>query len=105
MVNDEIYGVVELALFRELEDHEREFLAKIAESIASTVSGVRITQKTRVLLEQSQQQTEEMRAQEEEMRQNQEELQATQEEMERQKAELQEEILQLKQQLAVVAED
>ena len=102
MVNDEIYGIVEVALFRELEDHEKEFLAKIAESIASTVSGTRITQKTKVLLEQSQQQTEEMRAQEEEMRQNQEELQATQEEMERQKSELQDEIEQLKQKLAVV---
>ena len=98
-VNDEIFGVVELALFRELEEYEREFLTKIAESIASTVSGVSTTQKTKILLEQSQQQTEEMRAQEEEMRQNQEELQATQEEMERQKSELQEEILQLKQQL------
>jgi hypothetical protein len=96
LVNEKIYGVIELASFKTWAEHELEFLSKIAESIGSTVSGVRITQRTKTLLEQSQQQTEEMRAQEEEMRQNQEELQATQEEMERQKAELEEEIAVLK---------
>jgi HAMP domain-containing protein/putative methionine-R-sulfoxide reductase with GAF domain len=95
-VNDEIYGIIEIASFNNWEGYQLEFLAKIAESIGSTISGVRITQKTKYLLEQSQQQTEEMRAQEEEMRQNQEELQATQEEMERQKGELEEEIAVLK---------
>ncbi|MEL7003074.1 MAG: GAF domain-containing protein [Bacteroidota bacterium] len=83
MVNDEIYGVVELASFNEYQQHEIEFVEKLAESISSTISGVKNNELTRHLLEESQELTEQMQAQEEEMRQNMEELTATQEEMNR----------------------
>lgn len=82
-VNDQIFGVVELASFNVMKDFEIEFVQKIAESIASTISSVKVNARTQRLLEESQQMTEQMRAQEEEMRQNMEELQATQEEMQR----------------------
>ncbi len=86
-VNDQIFGVVEIASFGMFQDYEIEFVQKIAESIASTISSVKINAKTQHLLEESQEMTEQMRAQEEEMRQNMEELQATQEEMQRSQSE------------------
>jgi putative methionine-R-sulfoxide reductase with GAF domain len=82
-VDKDVYGIVELASFREFEPHEVSFVERLGETIASTLSSVRVNQKNRRLFEQSQQQTEEMRAQEEEMRQNMEELTATQEGMNR----------------------
>jgi len=88
-VNDEVFGVLEIAAFKELEPHEREFVEKVAESIASTISSVNVSIRTRKLLEQSKMQAEEMINQEEELRQNMEEMQATQEEMRRHETELQ----------------
>ena len=86
-VNDQIFGVVEIASFSVFRDFEIEFVQKIAETIASTISTVKINARTQHLLEESQEMTEQMRAQEEEMRQNMEELQATQEEMQRSQSE------------------
>ena len=83
MVNDDIYGILEIASFREYSQYEIDFIEKLGESIASTISGVKVNQRTKVLLGESQQLTEQMQAQEEEMRQNMEELTATQEEMAR----------------------
>ncbi|MBS1489274.1 MAG: PAS domain S-box protein [Bacteroidetes bacterium] len=82
-VNEQIFGVVEIASFGSFKEYEIDFVKRIAESIASTISSVKINARTQRLLSESQQMTEEMRAQEEEMRQNMEELQATQEEMQR----------------------
>jgi len=82
-VNDVVYGVLELASFNEFVDFEIAFIEKIAESIASSLSAVKVNIRTQQLLEESTILTEQMRSQEEEMRQNMEELMATQEEMQR----------------------
>ena len=88
-VNDVIYGVIELASFRVLEPYHLDFVHKVCESIASTISSVKVNIRTSQLLAQSKLQAEEMVNQEEELRQNMEEMQATQEEMYRREAELQ----------------
>ncbi len=104
LVNDQVYGVIEVASFNEFSRFEVEFVERIAESIASTISSVKVTEKTKLLLEEAQQREEEFRAQEEEIRQNNEELMATQEEMARKQSELESSLAQHESQ-AVVAEE
>jgi putative methionine-R-sulfoxide reductase with GAF domain/HAMP domain-containing protein len=99
--NEKVQGVIEIASFEIYQPHEIEFIQRIAENIASTLSNVKTNETTRRLLEQSQELTEEMRAQEEEMRQNMEELEATQEEMRRNEQQYIEEIRYLKERLTV----
>lgn len=90
IVNDIVYGIMEIASFKVIEDYKIEFLKKLGETIASTLSNAKINAKTKILLNEAQISQEQMRAQEEEMRQNMEELQATQEELARKSAEIEE---------------
>ncbi len=83
IVNEQVYGIIELGSFTDFDIHKRNFIEGVSETLAATIQSVKINERTTILLEESQQMTETMRAQEEEMRQNMEELQATQEEMER----------------------
>ena len=79
-----MHGVIEVGAIHELEDYILEFVEKVAETIASTISNVKINSRTAKLLKESREQAEALAAQEEQMRQNMEELQATQEEAARQ---------------------
>jgi methyl-accepting chemotaxis protein len=102
--NDVIYGLVELASFKKIPDYVVEFIERVGESIAATISSVKSNIQTTYLLEQSQQQAEEMSAQEEEMRQNMEELRATQEQSARREEELHREVDELRKRLNELTE-
>jgi methyl-accepting chemotaxis protein len=80
VANDQVLGVLELVSFNKFKPYEIAFLEKASETIASTINSIKITQRTAVLLRQSQEQAEVLSQQEEEMRQNIEEMHATQEE-------------------------
>lgn len=82
-IEDKVLGVVEIASFQEIKKYQIEFVEKLGESLASTISSVKVGENTRKLLMETQVQAEQLRSQEEEMRQNMEELSATQEEMQR----------------------
>ena len=97
--NDVTYGIIEIASFNEYMQHEIEFMERISESIAATISSVKSNIQTAELLERSQQQAEEMSSQEEEMRQNMEELRATQEQSARREEELKKEVEELRKRL------
>ncbi len=87
IVNEDVHGAIEIASFDEINNYMVAFVEKIAESIATTISNVKINLKTSKLLEETREQSEAMKSQEEEIRQNLEELQATQEEAKRQSEE------------------
>ncbi len=93
--NDIIYGIIEIASFNEYLPHEIEFIERVSESIAATISSVKSNIQAAELLERSQQQAE-MSSQEEEMRQNMEELRATQEQSARREEELKKEVSELR---------
>lgn len=80
IVNDEIFGIMELVSYNHIEQYKIEFIEKLCENIASVVSSVNTNIHNAHLLEQSNEQAEELSQHEEEMRQNLEEMQATQEE-------------------------
>lgn len=96
-INEEINGVIEIASFKVFKKYEIDFIEKIAESVASSLSSVRVNHRTAKLLTESRELAEQLRSQEEELRQNQEEMQATAEETERMLKEAQETIALLKQ--------
>lgn len=79
-VNEEIHGVIELAALKVFQQFEVDFLEKLAESIGSVISSVKINLQTAKLLKDSQEQSKILATQEDEMRRNVEELSMAKEE-------------------------
>ena len=68
IINEEdVFGAIEIASLKVFEDYELEFVEKTAESIASTISSLKINMKTATLLKESQETQEKMTRQEREM--------------------------------------
>lgn len=87
LFSNELFGVIEFASFHIFKSYEREFLERLAEIVASTISRTNINKKTENLLRDSQKLTEELRVQKEEMHRNLDEMNATQEEMQQREVE------------------
>lgn len=83
IINEQVVGAIELASFEPLQDYVREFIFKLGETIAGSILNVKVNERTKHLLHESQRKEESLRSQEEEIRQNMEEMKATQAEMER----------------------
>ncbi len=78
--NQNIYGIIELAFFKELELYAREFAEKLGDTIASSIFNVKINTNTAKLLEQAQMHAMKMALQEKIMRRQLDELKETQKE-------------------------
>lgn len=80
--NEETIGAIELAGFSAFEAHHIQFIEKVAENIAATISIAQINSQTNQLLQKTKQQSEELAAREQELRLNMEEMQLSQAEAE-----------------------
>lgn len=78
--NEEVFGALEIASLKVFEPFEVEFVEKVAESIASTISSLKINMRTAQLLKDSQSQQQIMTRQETEMRRGMNELRQIQKE-------------------------
>ncbi len=67
-LNDEVYGIVEIAALEPMEQYKIEFAEKTGEIIASTISAIKTNQKTALLLAESNEKSEKLAKQEEESR-------------------------------------
>lgn len=85
---ENVLGVIEIASFEMIQNYKIEFVERIAESFASTISIAKINQQTVKLLETAKIEAEQRTLKEEELRQNLEELRATQEKLTIQQDEL-----------------
>jgi len=84
VLNDEVYGIFELASFNEIEDYQVQFVERVAENTAMTLTIMESNQRTEKLLKETQEQAAKLAAQEEQVRNNMEELKITQLEAARQ---------------------
>ncbi len=81
----EIFGVIELASFKEFKEYQIQFVENICQSIAGTIAVIKNNEHTEKLLQESQSMANQLASQEEEMRQTLEIMQSTQLEMEHQR--------------------
>ncbi|MDF1572796.1 MAG: PAS domain S-box protein [Bacteroidales bacterium] len=84
LLDDEVFGILELASFHEFPDHQIRFVERVAENTATTLNTMYNNLRTEALLRETQEQAAALRIKEEQVRKNIEELRNTQAEAARQ---------------------
>ncbi len=92
IANEEVYGVLEFAGFDKFNESQVKFVEEISLITARTVFNIKVNERTKNLLTQSQKMGEELKIQQEELKQNAEEMEATQEELRRTNQRLEDQI-------------
>jgi hypothetical protein len=81
-IDEEVFGIIELASFKKLRKLDIELIKRIANNIASNLNNIRMNEKSALLIKKFEEQTILMQEKEEEMRQNLEEMEAIREQYE-----------------------
>jgi PAS domain S-box-containing protein len=92
ITNEEVYGVLEFAGFRKFDESQVKFVQELSLILARTIFNIKVNERTRRLLAESQAMSNELKEKQEVLRQNAEEMQATQEELKRSNQKLEEQI-------------
>lgn len=92
VAEEKVYGALEFAGFSKFSDSEVRFVEELSVIMARTVFNIKVNERTRRLLAESQAMSGELQEKQEILRQNAEEMQATQEELQRSNSRLEEQI-------------
>lgn len=92
ITNEEVFGVLEFAGFKRFDPSQVKFVQELSLILARTVFNIKVNERTRRLLAESQAMSTELSEKQEVLRQNAEEMQATQEELQRTNQRLEEQI-------------
>lgn len=92
ITNEEVYGVLEYAALKKFDPSQIKFVQELSLILARTIFNIKVNERTRKLLEESQAMSAELQEKQEVLRQNAEEMQATQEELERTNTELEHQV-------------
>ena len=92
ITNEEVYGVLEFAGFKKFDPSQVKFVQELSLILARTIFNIKVNERTRKLLAESQEMSNELKEKQEVLRQNAEEMQATQEELQRSNQKLEEQI-------------
>jgi len=78
--NEMVFGVIEIASFKPLENYKIQFVRRVAENIATTINNMESNLRTELLLKETRAQADQLARQEEQVRQNMDALKIAQEE-------------------------
>ena len=92
ITDEKVYGALEFAGFNRFDEGKIKFVEELSLILARTIFNIKVNERTKQLLEESQAMSGELQEKQEVLRQNAEEMQATQEELQRSNAALEEQV-------------